>query len=49
MNMVLLGVAARYLHLDKSVWVDAITATVPQKTVEINLKAFDYGYSLKEE
>lgn len=48
-NMVLLGVAARYLHLDKSVWVDAITATVPQKTVEINLKAFDYGYSLKEE
>lgn len=48
-NMVLLGVAARYLHLDKSVWVDDITATVPQKTVEINLKAFDYGYSLKEE
>lgn len=48
-NMVLLGVTARYLHLDKSVWVDAITATVPQKTVEINLKAFDYGYSLKEE
>ena len=47
-NMVLLGVAARYLHLDKSVWVDAITATVPQKTVEINLKAFEYGYSLKE-
>lgn len=44
-NMVLLGVAARFLSLDKQVWTDAISTTVPPKTVEINKRAFDLGFS----
>lgn len=45
-NMVLLGIAAHYLHLDSGVWLQAIASTVPPKTVEINQKAFNAGYAL---
>jgi len=47
-NVVLLGVAAKYLGLDRSVWEDAIKTTVPAKTVDVNLKAFGLGYSVEE-
>ena len=43
-NVVLLGVAARYLGLEKEAWEDIISKTVPPKTVEINQKAFLLGY-----
>ena len=43
-NVVLLGVAAHYLGLDKEKWVDIIRTTVPPKTVAINEKAFELGY-----
>lgn len=45
-NIVLLGMAAKALSLDKGECLDAIRATVPQKTVEINEKAFELGYNL---
>ena len=44
-NVVLLGAAARYLGIDKEIWVDIIKTTVPQKTVETNLKAFELGFN----
>lgn len=44
-NMVLLGVAAAHLPTEKQSWLDAISSTVPPKTVETNLKAFNAGYS----
>lgn len=44
-NTVLLGLCAAYLDLDKKLWEDALTESVPQKTVEVNLKAFELGYS----
>ena len=44
-NMVLLGVAARFLGLEKELWPDVIRSTVPPKTVTSNEKAFELGYT----
>ncbi|MBQ7116912.1 MAG: indolepyruvate oxidoreductase subunit beta [Clostridia bacterium] len=44
-NIVLLGAAARFLGTDKEMWLDIIKSTVPPKTVETNLKAFELGYN----
>ncbi len=43
-NVVLLGAAVRFLGIDKDMWIDIIKTTVPPKTVETNLKAFELGY-----
>lgn len=43
-NVVLIGVMAQFMSLDKSVWENAIRATVPAKFLEMNLKAFELGY-----
>lgn len=45
-NVVLLGVAAKYLGMEREAWENAIRSTVPPKTVEINLAAFAAGYTL---
>ena len=44
-NIVLLGVMARLTGIDKKVFLDAIHEVVPAKVLEINLKAFEEGYS----
>ena len=44
-NCVLLGVCAKFLGINKERWLDAIRATVPAKTIEINEKAFTLGYN----
>ena len=44
-NIVLLGLAAKDLGLDKNECIEAIRATVPQKTIEVNEKAFELGYN----
>lgn len=43
-NVVLLGVAARQMGLDKELWLDALRVTVPPKTIAVNEKAFALGY-----
>ncbi len=43
-NIVLMGAMARLMEFEKQLWLDAITACVPPKTLEINLKAFEKGY-----
>ena len=43
-NIIVLGVAAKQMDFSKEAWLDAIEKTVPQKTVEINKKAFLLGY-----
>ncbi|MDR1630311.1 MAG: indolepyruvate oxidoreductase subunit beta [Oscillospiraceae bacterium] len=43
-NVVLLGVAARFMSFDGSEWVKVIADTVPPKFLEVNQKAFDLGY-----
>lgn len=47
-NMVLLGVAAKFLEIDEEKWINAICEVVPPKTVDINKKAFDLGYNSEE-
>ncbi len=43
-NVIVLGMAARHMDFKKEDWIETIKETVPQKTVEINLKAFEKGY-----
>ena len=44
-NIVLLGAAVQFLGIDKEMWVDIIRSTVPPKTIDVNLKAFELGYN----
>lgn len=44
-NVVLIGVMASHMDLNRDVWMDAIKNTVPEKFLEMNLKAFDLGYN----
>ncbi len=47
-NVVLLGLAAKHIGLDKQEWLDAVRATVPAKTVDVNVAAFEKGYELNK-
>ena len=40
-----MGVCAKHPDIERSVWENAIKAVVPEKFLDINLKAFDLGYS----
>ena len=46
-NVVVLGAAARHMHFAKEDWLEVIRQTVPPRTVETNLKAFEAGYALQ--
>ncbi|MBQ7432320.1 MAG: indolepyruvate oxidoreductase subunit beta [Lachnospiraceae bacterium] len=48
-NTIILGVAARHMAYTKDQWETVIRNTVPPKTVDVNLKAFEVGYQLAEE
>lgn len=43
-NTVIIGLAARRMNFEKAAWLKVISSTVPVKTVELNLKAFEAGY-----
>ncbi len=45
-NTVIIGVAARRMDFAREEWIKVIEETVPPKTVEINKKAFEAGYTL---
>lgn len=45
-NVVLLGIAAKHIGLGKQLWLDAVKSTVPPKTVDMNVAAFEKGYEL---
>lgn len=44
-NIIVLGMAAQHMNFSKEDWIEVIKKTVPPKTVEINLKAFESGWS----
>ena len=44
LNSVVLGLAAKQMQFPKEVWLNVLSATVPQKTVEMNVAAFNAGY-----
>lgn len=43
-NVVLLGAAVKLLRIDKDEFAEIVRSSVPPKTVEANLKAFESGY-----
>ena len=45
-NLIVLGIAAQHMDFSKEQWYSVIENTVPQKTIEINKKAFDVGFEL---
>lgn len=44
LNSVVLGMAAKNIGFEKEDWLSVLRSTVPQKTIEINEKAFLQGY-----
>ena len=48
LNSVVLGYAASHIGFDRDTWLKTVESTVPQKTIEINKKAFLYGYEAKQ-
>ncbi len=47
-NIIILGIAARHMDFSKEEWLKVIEETVPQKTIEINKKAFELGYTMNK-
>jgi indolepyruvate ferredoxin oxidoreductase beta subunit len=43
-NVVLIGLMAKNTDIDYEKWVETIKTTVPEKFLDVNLKAFDLGY-----
>lgn len=48
-NIVLLGRLSHYFDLPKEAWLEALKANVPEKFLEMNIKAFDLGVNATEE
>lgn len=44
LNSVVLGLAAKHIGFSEENWLEVLQNTVPQKTIEINTKAFKKGY-----
>lgn len=45
-NIIVLGVAAKYMDFTLQDWLSAIENTVPKETIDINQKAFQLGYKI---
>ncbi|MBF7096475.1 indolepyruvate oxidoreductase subunit beta [Alkalibacter mobilis] len=43
-NTILLGLLAQSMDIPKDQWIEAIKLTVPEKTIDINIQAFEKGY-----
>jgi indolepyruvate ferredoxin oxidoreductase beta subunit len=44
-NVVMIGVLAKYTGIDKEIWIDAIRKTVKPQFIEMNIKAFEAGFN----
>ena len=44
-NVVLIGVMAKNTDIPYEVWLETIKNTVPEKFLDVNIKAFDLGYN----
>jgi indolepyruvate ferredoxin oxidoreductase beta subunit len=45
-NVVLIGVMAKNTDIAYEKWIETIKTTVPEKFLDVNLKAFDLGYNI---
>jgi indolepyruvate ferredoxin oxidoreductase beta subunit len=46
LNSVVLGLSAKHIGFTKNEWLNVVKSTVPAKTVDINVTAFEKGYEL---
>ena len=46
-NVVLIGAMAKQTSLPKEVWLNAVKNTVPEKFLDMNIKAFELGYDFE--
>lgn len=44
LNSAVLGAAAKFIGFNREDWIKTIESTVPPKTIEINVKAFNKGF-----
>ena len=44
-NIVMLGAVCALMNLDKDIFLDAVKSSVPEKFLELNVKAFNFGYN----
>jgi indolepyruvate ferredoxin oxidoreductase, beta subunit len=49
MNVVMVGAVSGYLPISKEILLESVKALVPQKTVEVNIRAFEMGRQKVEE
>lgn len=49
MNVVMVGAVSGYLPIPKEIMLESVKALVPQKTIEVNLRAFEAGRQKVEE
>ncbi len=49
MNVVMVGAVSGHLPISKEIMLESVKALVPQKTVEVNLRAFEMGRQKVEE
>ena len=49
MNVVMVGAVSGYLPIPKEILLESVKALVPQKTIEVNLRAFEMGRQKVEE
>ncbi len=45
MNVVLIGLLARSTRIKKETWLKALRDVIPERLLEVNLKAFEEGYN----
>lgn len=45
-NTIIIGVAAKHMDFPYEKWIEVIKSTVPAKTADINIKAFETGYNM---
>ncbi|HCX04857.1 MAG TPA: pyruvate ferredoxin oxidoreductase, partial [Clostridiales bacterium] len=44
-NIMILGILAKNMDIDKKIWLDTIKENVPEKFIKENEEAFEYGYN----
>ncbi|HHW32435.1 MAG TPA: indolepyruvate oxidoreductase subunit beta [Clostridiaceae bacterium] len=47
-NVVLLGLLASKTDISKDIWLESLKEVVPERFLDVNMKAFELGYSLQQ-
>jgi indolepyruvate ferredoxin oxidoreductase beta subunit len=46
-NVILIGLLASRMEIDRQLWLDVIAKKVPPRYKDLNLKAFEAGFSFR--